>query len=229
MTSCAIRNAPRELTAVTAESAVCPRFLHPRSSFVNMEQQQQQQQWTAYSEPPQAARQARYAPHNMATPQQPQRDPSLQPHIKQDPYASPTQLSRTNSMASAMAVASPGGSQNRGLEYNDGDGDIKMEDADPYKPKYSQGRVNHQHRSSQQFLQQVQHEESSAARRYSPMNLSPTSPYTAAGTTQQGGQNYTSFSPQQQAQPNRQSPTRNNPYISPPNSYYSPPSMSSFR
>jgi dual specificity protein kinase YAK1 len=62
------------------------------------------------------------------------------------------------------------------------------------------------------------------------MNLSPTSPYT--GAAQQGGQNYTSFTPQAQAQTqaNRQSPTRNNPYMSPPNNnnnnnnnYYSPP------
>ncbi|KAF1953663.1 kinase-like protein [Byssothecium circinans] len=175
----------------------------------------EQQQWTAYSEPS-----ARYAPHTMTTPQQPPRDPTLQPQIKQDPYASPAQLSRTNSMVNAMALASPGVPQSRGPEYNDGDGDVKMEDADPYKPKYSAGRANHQHRHSQQFLQQLQQEESSAARRYSPMNLSPTSPY--SGNPQQGGQNYTSFTPQQ-AQGSRQSPTRNNPYMSPPNSYYSPP------
>lgn len=187
--------------------------------------QQQPQQWTAYSEPQSAARQARYAPHAMASPQQPQRESAMQqPQIKQDPYASPTQLSRTNSIANAMSVASPAASQTRGLDYNDGDGDIKMEDADPYKPKYAQGRVNHQHRSSQQFLQ---HEESSAARRYSPMNLSPTSPYTA-GTAQQPAPNYASFTPQQQPHSNRQSPTRNNPYISPPNSYYSPPGTCPF-
>lgn len=175
------------------------------------------QQWTTYSEPPAASRQARYAPHNMTTPQQHQRDPNLPPQIKQDPYASPAAPSRTNS----MALASPGGPHTRGPEYNDGDGDVPMEDADPYKPKYGTTRPNHQHRHSQQFLQQVQQEESTAARRYSPMNLSPTSPY--SGSTQQGGQNYTSFSPQTQGS-NRQSPTRNNPYISPPNSYYSPPS-----
>ncbi|KAF2244118.1 kinase-like protein [Trematosphaeria pertusa] len=174
------------------------------------------QQWTTYSEPPAASRQARYAPHNMTTPQQHQRDPNLPPQIKQDPYASPAAPSRTNS----MALASPGGPHTRGPEYNDGDGDVPMEDADPYKPKYGTTRPNHQHRHSQQFLQQVQQEESTAARRYSPMNLSPTSPY--SGSTQQGGQNYTSFSPQTQGS-NRQSPTRNNPYISPPNSYYSPP------
>lgn len=185
------------------------------------------QQWTAYSEAPGATRQARYAPHNMTSPPQSQRDASVPSQIKQDPYASPTAPSRQSS----MAIQSPPTSTSRGADFNDGDGDVPMEDADPYKPKYNMARPNHQHRHSQQFLQQ---EESSAARRYSPMNLSPTSPY--QGTTQQGGQNYTSFSPQAQAQAqaqaqtpnNRQSPTRTNPYMSPPNSYYSPPGTSHF-
>lgn len=172
-----------------------------------------EQQWTAYSESPATSRQARYAPSNMTTPQHVQREPNMPSQIKQDPYASPTATSRSGS----MALASPAGQHARGPEYNDGDGDVPMEDADPYKPKFGASRSNHQHRHSQQFLQQ---EESAAARRYSPMNLSPTSPY--SGNTQQGGQNYTSFSPQTQS--NRQSPTRNNPYMSPPNSYYSPPS-----
>lgn len=177
------------------------------------------QQWTAYTETPVASRQARsYAPHTMATPQQPQRDPSIPQQIKQEPYTSPAVPSR----AQSMALPSPGTLLNRAPEYNDGDGDVPMEDADPYgnKPKYSTSRASQQQRHSQQFLQQ---EESAAARRYSPMNLSPTSPYT--GSTQQGGPTYTSFTPQAQA--NRQSPTRNNPYMSPPNSYYSPPSKSS--
>jgi dual specificity protein kinase YAK1 len=174
------------------------------------------QQWTAYSETPGSSRQARYAPQT--TPQQHQRDPSIPQQIKQEPYASPSVPSRSQS----MALPSPGTLLNRAPDYNDGDGDVPMEDADPYsnKPKFSSSRASQQQRHSQQFLQQ---EESAAARRYSPMNLSPTSPYT--GNTQQGGPTYTSFTPQTQA--NRQSPTRNNPYMSPPNSYYSPPSKSS--
>ena len=176
------------------------------------------QQWTAYSaaEAPAASRQ-RY--NNMASPQHAQRDASVpsQP-VKQEGYASPAAPSRQSTMGS---IQSPGASASRGPDYNDGDGDVAMEDADPYKPKYNNmARPNHQHRHSQQFLQQ---EESAAARRYSPMNLTPTSPY--PGNTQQGGQNYTSFSPAQ-PQSNRQSPTRNNPYMSPPNSYYSPPCTS---
>jgi len=168
------------------------------------------QQWSTYTENPVASRQARYAPHTMSTAQQAPRDPQ---QIKQDPYTSPSAPSRTTS----MALPSPGTLLSRAPDYNDGDGDVAMEDADPYKPKYSSSRASHQQRQSQQYLQQ---EESAAARRYSPMNLSPTSPY--AGSTQQGGQAYTSFTPQSQT--NRQSPTRNNPYMSPPNSYYSPPS-----
>jgi dual specificity protein kinase YAK1 len=81
-------------------------------------------------------------------------------------------------------------------EYNQ---DVAMQDAsaldDAYKPRYNANLS----RASQQ-----------PTARYSPMNLSPTSPYNP-----QGGQS------------NRQSPTRNNPYMSPPNSYYSPPCMSS--
>lgn len=177
-----------------------------------------QQQWS-YNESPAVSRQpSRYAPQqHMTTPQHAPRDTGLPQQIKQDPYASPSAPSRTNS----MALPSPNVPHGRGAEYgNDVDGDVAMEDADPYnKPKYSSSRAGHQHRHSQQFLQQ---EESAAARRYSPMNLSPTSPYT--GSTQQGGQQYTSFTPQAQNQSNRQSPTRSNPYMSPPNSYYSPPS-----
>ncbi|KAL5378851.1 hypothetical protein DPSP01_008890 [Paraphaeosphaeria sporulosa] len=175
------------------------------------------QQWTAYSESS-ANRQARYDPHTMTTPQHVQQDPNLPQQIKQDQFASPTGPSRSNSMAT---LPSPGSSLtlSRSAEYNDRDGDVAMEDVDPYKPKYAAARPNHQHRHSQSFLQQ---EESAAARRYSPMNMSPTSPY--SGNPQQGGQNYTSFSPQAQAQnSNRQSPTRGNPYITTPNSYYSPP------
>jgi dual specificity protein kinase YAK1 len=173
------------------------------------------QQWTAYSaEAPPAARQR----YNMASPQQASRDASVPSQIKQEAYASPTASSRQSS----IAIQSPAGASTRAADFNDGDGDVAMEDADPYKPKYSSmSRPNHQHRHSQQFLQQ---EESAAARRYSPMNLSPASPYSAS--TQQGGQNYASFSPQAQPQGNRQSPTRNNPYMSPPNSYYSPPCTS---
>lgn len=171
------------------------------------------QPWSPYVDSSVSNRQPRYAPHALATPQHSQRDPNAPATAKQETFTSPIMPSRTAS----MALASPAGPQGRISEYNgDGDGDVPMEDADPYnKPKYT-SRANHQHRHSQQFVQQ---EESAAARRYSPMNLSPTSPYGAS--PQQSQNTYTSFTPQTQS--NRQSPTRSNPYISPPQSYYSPP------
>jgi dual specificity protein kinase YAK1 len=173
------------------------------------------QQWTAYSEAPDANRQARYAPHGTTPSQQTPRDAGASAQLKQhNPYASPSAPSRS----STIALQSPSQPGSRGPDFNDNDGDVKMEDADPYKPKYNTQRPNHQQRQSQQFLQQ---EESAAARRYSPMNMSPTSPY--SGGTQHGGQSYTSFTPQVQSSSNRASPTRTNPYMSPPNSYYSPP------
>ncbi|KAH8644696.1 kinase-like protein [Alternaria alternata] len=169
-------------------------------------------QWTAYSEAPGN----RYS-HSMTSSPHASRDTSVSSQIKQDPYATP-------SRQSSMPLQSPSGTASRGPDYNDGDGDVPMEDA--YKPRLnSMARPQQQQRHSQQYLQQ---EESAAARRYSPMNLSPTSPYSAGA--QQAGQNYTSFTPQAQAQSqgNRQSPTRNNPYMSPPNNnnYYSPPCTS---
>ncbi|KAH3916648.1 hypothetical protein HBI56_048430 [Parastagonospora nodorum] len=190
------------------------------------------QQWTAYStEAPPAAR-PRYSmasPQHAGAPQQ--RDASVpaqqQPHVKQEIKQEPYTASQPPSRQNSTGLHPPSGTTSRGPDYNDADGDVAMDDADPYKPKYNNNmaRPNHQHRHSQQFLQ---HEESAAARRYSPMNLSPTSPY--QGTTQQGGQNYTSFTPQAQAQSqphsNRQSPTRNNPYMSPPNNYFSSPPAS---
>ncbi|UPX14182.1 Dual-specificity kinase [Ascochyta rabiei] len=179
------------------------------------------QQWAAYSEAPDASRQARYAPLGTTPSQHTQRDAAAPAQPKQNPYASPAAPSRS----STIALQSPSQPSSRGPDFSanandgDGDGDVPMEDADPYKPKYNTQRPGHQHRHSQQFLQQ---EESAAARRYSPMNMSPTSPYPS--TSQHGGQNYTSFTPHVQSTSNRGSPTRNNPYMSPPNSYYSPPS-----
>jgi dual specificity protein kinase YAK1 len=165
------------------------------------------QQWTAYPADAPPASRPRY---NMAAPQAAPRDAggsSQQP--TPDSYASPAAPSRQSTLGSIQP-------------HDDGDGDVAMEDADPYKPKYGgMSRPNHQHRHSQQFLQQ---EESAASRRYSPMNLSPTSPY--PGTTQQGTPSYASFAPVSQPQSNRQSPTRTNPYMSPHNSYYSPPCTS---
>ena len=173
------------------------------------QQQQQQQQWASFGDAPPSAR--HYAASGLAAPQHAQREPTI-PAIK-DVFSSPAAPSR----AGSMALPSPAGAHLRAAAY--GDSDVPMEDADAYgKPRYT-SRANHQHRHSQQYLQQ---DESAAARRYSPMNLSPTSPYHPG--TQSAQTSYVGFSPPTHS--NRQSPTRNNSYMSPPAAYYSPPGAS---
>jgi dual specificity protein kinase YAK1 len=156
-----------------------------------------------------ANRNARYAPQTIPSQQYTQRDMNSSSAIKQEGYTQPSLAHRTPSMP-----LSPGGPPGRGADYNgDGDGDVRMEDADQYGKARQTSRAGHQRLPSAQLAQ----EESSAARRYSPMNLSPSSPY--AATPQQG---YQSYSPSGQS---RLSPTRSNSYISPTNHYYaSPPS-----
>ncbi|KAF7718078.1 Serine/threonine-protein kinase [Penicillium ucsense] len=99
------------------------------------------------------------------------------------------------------------------------DTDTTMEDADPYNRAKYPSRPAHHSRASSQFLSQA--EESSAARRYSPMNvLSPPMSYpTSPGKTQ--GTYDSSPSASTQA---RRSPARAVNYVSPPHSYQSPPS-----
>lgn len=181
-------------------------------------------QWASYVESTPATRQTRYyaAPPSLTTTQHPQRDPTAQPqprqeakqdhYAKQDSYNTPSIASR----AASMQISSPPVLQQRSHSYHNGDndGDVPMEDADPYKPRYA-AKSAQPSRTSTAYVQEQ--EASAAARRYSPMNLSPSSPYGPG--SQQNAANYTSFSPQS----TRQSPTRSNPYMSPPQSYYSPP------
>ncbi|OMP81810.1 Dual specificity protein kinase YAK1 [Diplodia seriata] len=187
-------------------------------------------QWASYVESTPATRQTRYyaAPPSLTTAQHPQRDPTAQPQPRQDPaakqdhYAKPDSYNTPSiaSRAASMQISSPPALlQQRSHSYhngaNDNDGDVPMEDVDPYKPRYA-AKSAQAGRTSTAYVQEQ--EASAAARRYSPMNLSPSSPYGSG--SQQSAANYTSFSPQS----NRQSPTRSNPYMSPPQSYYSPPS-----
>lgn len=117
-----------------------------------------------------------------------------------------------------MPMASPTAPHHRMDFGGDGDGDIAMEDADPYRPKHPT-RPGHSRQHSQQ---QILTEESSAARRYSPMNLSPASPYNPTPANAMSTV-YNSYTPNAQS---RSSPTRQNAYMSPPQSqnFYSPPS-----
>jgi dual specificity protein kinase YAK1 len=162
-----------------------------------------QQNWTPYSESAaSAARQSRYAPQGLP---------------QQQSYAPSNAASRGTSAAAGSSQP-----QSRsGMEYGDRDGDVAMEDADPYKPKpasQNMGRATHQRMPSN-----VQQEESTAARRYSPMNLSPASPFPPSGQ-QPTHPAYTSYTPQASS---RASPTRNSSYIASTNaSYYaSPPGL----
>ncbi|KAH8703453.1 kinase-like domain-containing protein [Talaromyces proteolyticus] len=96
------------------------------------------------------------------------------------------------------------------------DADTPMEDADPFNRSKYPTRLTHNPRPSSQYMPT---EESTAARRYSPMNiLSPTLPFTSSPTK---GQNPFVGSPSGPSS-SRQSPTRAG-YASPPQTYQSPP------
>ncbi|KAI9852230.1 MAG: dual specificity protein kinase yak1, partial [Pleopsidium flavum] len=178
-----------------------------------------EQQWPSYSDMS-PSRQTRYSQGAHATPQQQAREfnGAAQQHqppagFSYEAYQAPLNTSHPHSMAT-----SPSGTPHA-RKYN-GDGDIPMEDADPYNRMKYTSRPNQQHRISGQYLSQ---EESSAARRYSPMHtLSPSSPY-AASPQQAAYGSYT-----QQTYPSRQSPTRPNPYTSQSQSqsYHTSPSTS---
>lgn len=172
------------------------------------------QQWNNNADASGSNRNARYAPqtvpsHGQYTP----KDIGSNQTTKQEGYSQPPMVNRTPSLP-LQSHALP---QGRGTEYNgDGDGDVKMEDAIQYANSRQSARSSHSRMPSAQLAQA---EESAAARRYSPMNLSPSSPY--AATPQQGG--YQSYSPS--AGQARVSPTRSNSYMSPSSHYYaSPPS-----
>lgn len=110
-------------------------------------------------------------------------------------------LSHSTSMLTSPA-ATP---QSRDF-YNDAD--IHMEDADPYNRSKYPSRLNSHNRPSSQYIPV---EESTAARRYSPMNiLSPTSPYTTSPTK---SQNPYALPPGTSG--SSHSPTRPNDYSSP--------------
>lgn len=155
--------------------------------------------------------------------------PSTAPHQppghqqQQHPLNGNLHLPSTSSN-SALSSLTPS-SRSQSMAYvGDNEGDLSMEDpqdADPYnKQKYEEPhrdfptRANHRHRPSSQYMPQ---EESTAARRYSPMALSPTSPYSATPQNA-GGSQYSPYSS------SRQSPTRPSLYSSHSQPHYSPTS-----
>lgn len=171
-------------------------------------------------------------------------------------HTSPTSIA---SRAATLAISSPPGARKTSgggqmAEYNYGgsnsmnnnpsnngdiDGDMPMEDADPFnRQKYAQRPTTTTSTSSNRLSQYIPPDQldvaSKAAARYSPMNTSPTSPFLASPQQQQQQQQhqqrdgYTSYTAQQQAarySPNKTGKT----YVSPPQQqqqqryYASPP------
>ncbi len=165
------------------------------------------QQRQSYSTQTPNSRQMRYAPQS----HEQRSDISALPTIKSDTYqplSSPT-------WQSPVAGSLGSNSQSRGglniSGSGDGDGDVSMEDADPYnRHKYSSQAA--QQRLSQQYASI--NDDSAAARRYSPMNLSPSSPHAA------GQGSFASYNSQPQS--SRHSPTKGYSYTSPSQNYYTP-------
>jgi dual specificity protein kinase YAK1 len=120
----------------------------------------------------------------------------------------------TNSKTASMA-SSPAATPRRDYVT---DADTTMEDADPYNRAKYPSRPNH-NRASSQFLNQAEESSaSSAARRYSPMNvLSPPMSYPTSPGKAQSSYGFPS-GPQSAS---RRSPARPE-YASPPQGYQSP-------
>jgi hypothetical protein len=138
-------------------------------------------------------------------------------------YQSPITAAQTSaggSTSKSVSMASSPAATPHTRDYFT-DADTPMEDADPYnRAKYST-RLTHNTRPASQYMPT---EESSAARRYSPMNiLSPTLPYSSSPT--KPVQN-PFVGPPSGPGSSRQSPTRASAYTSPPHAYQSPPGMS---
>ena len=189
----------------------------------------EQQHWSDYGEStPADLRHAPPHPHPQlaaqTTPPPSNRDITSSTASQYEAYAS----SAITTGAASLAISSPPVSEARArtMDYNgDLDGDMPMEDADPYNKQKYAPQVRNTNRLSQQYLPADQLDATSrAAVRYSPMNTSPTSPYITSPQQQATANHYASYTPQQSA---RQSPSRQNPYTSPTQQqrfYASPPS-----
>jgi dual specificity protein kinase YAK1 len=120
------------------------------------------------------------------------------------------QYQAMSSAANNMSVSSTPASTPHSHNYNS-EGDVPMEDADPYnRTKYPSRPAPHQ-RSSSQY---IPHEGSAAAQRYSPMNM-----FNAAGqftsSPKSQSQTQAGYPYQSQTPRSRQSPTRQNHFGSP--------------
>lgn len=126
-------------------------------------------------------------------------------------YSTPALSNQTASLAISSPPSASDTRTRNPMDYSgDMDGDMHMEDADPFnKQKYARPPQQSTSRPTSQYLPAEQADATSrAAARYSPMHTSPTTSYVSSTPSQ--NQFYT---PQQSA---RQSPSRHNPYASPP-------------
>jgi dual specificity protein kinase YAK1 len=122
------------------------------------------------------------------------------------------------SAANNMSVSSTPASTPHSHNYNS-EGDVPMEDADPYNRSKYPSRPSHQHRTSSQY---IAHEGSAAAQRYSPMNmLNAAGQFTSSPKPQSQAQS--AYAYQSQTPRSRQSPTRQSHFGS-PNQYQDSPS-----
>ncbi|KAL9600080.1 MAG: hypothetical protein Q9179_003339 [Wetmoreana sp. 5 TL-2023] len=124
-------------------------------------------------------------------------------------YQTPTVPSHPQSMA-----GSPAGTP-RSRAFSS-DGDIAMEDADPYNRMKYPSRPTHSHRASAQY---IPHDDSAAARRYSPMKTVTPSSHHAASPQHPVQVPHSQYMSQSSSA--RQSPTRPHQYTTPSQSYYS--------
>ena len=128
-----------------------------------------------------------------------------------DSYQSASAASNGLSMASTPSATS------HSNEYN-GETDVPMEDADPYNRSKYPSRPVHQRGSSTQYLT---HQGSSAAQRYSPMDMLSPSGYASSPKSQSQNSTY-----QNHSSASRQSPTRQNYFPSVSQQYQESPSKS---
>ncbi|PLN76932.1 dual-specificity tyrosine-phosphorylation regulated kinase [Aspergillus taichungensis] len=179
-------------------------------------------QWHPYQDP----LMGRPAQFNNVPPKYGQPQQHSQPPVgyTYEPFQTPAMASKPPSLSSSsktMSLASSPAATPRHRDYG-AEPDAAMEDADPYNRSKYPTRPHHQSRPSAHYFPT---EESSAARRYSPMNAAPPAavPYSVSPGK---SQNAYAFPPgPNTSQPSRRSPTRTN-YASPPLAYQSPPSAS---
>ena len=174
-------------------------------------------QWQSYGSEPVANRQSRYPQstqqqlNGSAAPPAAQQQQQAPPAYGYEPYSA----SAIPSQPQSMAVSPIGTPHRRGYSA---DGDVTMEDADPYNKMKYPSRPTHQQRPSGQFLSQ---QDLPSGRRYSPVKaLSPSSPYTPS-SAQPSQSPYAQFSSQNTSA--RQSPTRSSHLSTPSQSAYATP------